>query len=240
PGQRDLNRCFRAPWHDAPGRLAQAILAELVALGPEAVVDLHNTSGRSPAFAVAVLDDQRHRTLARMFCDHMIVTDLRLGALMECAETLFPTLTMECGGADDANAHALAGDVLRRFGGRKELFAAQPATDTLRVFRNPVRVELTPGASLSFDAGSGADVTLSHDIQARNFHVSQPGDVLAWLRDTREIRLSARDHRRRRVLHDLCTIRHDALTPRVPLRLFMATGRADIAASDCLFYVSPA
>jgi len=42
------------------------------------------------------------------------------------------------------------------------------------------------------------------------------------------------------VLHDLCTIRHDALTPRVPLRLFMATGRADIAASDCLFYVSPA
>src|SRR5690606_33627744 len=80
PGQRDLNRCFRAPWHDAPGRLAQAILAELVALGPEAVIDLHNTSGRSPAFAVAALDDQRHRTLAGMFCDHMIVTDLRLGA----------------------------------------------------------------------------------------------------------------------------------------------------------------
>lgn len=240
PGQRDLNRCFRAPWPDAPGRLAQSLLATLVSYGPEAVIDLHNTSGRSPAFAVAAIDDARHRTLAGMFCQHLIINELRMGALMDSAETLFPTLTIECGGAHDPAAHQCAADVLHRFGSHPGLFAARPATSTLQVFHNPIRVELAPGASISFKTKQPADVVLDANIQAYNFCVAQPGERLARLRDGQAGLLSVRDHRGRPVFSELFQIVHTHLTPRLPLRLFMATDRADIAASDCLFYVAPA
>ena len=240
PDERDLNRCFRAPWQDAPGQLAQAILGELVALGPEAVLDLHNTSGSSPAFAVAAIDDARHRAFAGRFCDHLIVTDLRLGALMEAAEHLFPTLTIECGGSGDPQADAMAATVLARFAASPALFDAQPATDTLTVFRNPVRLEIAPGASLSFDPADGADITLSADIQQHNFRLALPGAALATLGPAGLGHLVARDHRGRPVLGELFADQAGVLTPRQPLHLFMATGRADIAASDCLFYVCPA
>ncbi|MCH8544503.1 MAG: succinylglutamate desuccinylase/aspartoacylase family protein [Alcanivorax sp.] len=240
PEERDLNRCFRAPWQDGPGQLAQAIISELVALGPEAVLDLHNTSGNSPAFAVAAIDDARHRAFAARFCDHLIVTDLRLGALMEAAEHLFPTLTIECGGSGDPRADAMAATVVERFAANPALFAAQPATDTLTVFRNPVRLELAPGASLSFDPSEAADITLSADIQQYNFGLARPGVALARLGPGGLSHLVARDHRGRPVLGELFDARAGVLTPRQPLHLFMATARADIAASDCLFYVSPA
>ena len=240
PGLRDLNRCFRAPWTDAPGRLAQSVLATLVECGPEAVVDLHNTSGRSPAFAVAAIDDARHRTLAGMFCNHLIVTELRMGALMDSAETLFPTLTVECGGAHDPAAHQCAAEVLRRFGSRPSLFSPQPATGTLHVFHNPVRVELAPGASVSFSTEQPADVILDANVQARNFGVTMPEERLARLRDGQAGLLSVRDHRGRPVFSELFQISGYYLTPRVPLRLFMATDRADIARSDCLFYIARA
>ncbi|WP_111656205.1 succinylglutamate desuccinylase/aspartoacylase domain-containing protein [Isoalcanivorax indicus] len=239
PGERDLNRCFRAPWQDAPGRLAQAIMAELVALGPEAVLDLHNTSGRSPPFAVSVLDDARHRAFASLFCDHLIVTDLRLGALMDAAEHLFPTLTVECGGSGDPQADAHAAQVIHRYAASDNLFGALPASDTLKVFHNPVRVELAQGARLSFDPADQADVTLAADITRHNFDLCRPGDTLAALGTSGLAALVARDHRGRPVLGELFTSHDGALTPRQPLHLFMATGRADIAASDCLFYVAP-
>ncbi|MBZ2188311.1 succinylglutamate desuccinylase/aspartoacylase family protein [Alcanivorax sp. JB21] len=240
PNERDLNRCFRAPWQDGPGQLAQAILSALVALGPEAVLDLHNTSGASPPFAVAAIDDARHRAFAARFCDHLIVTDLRLGALMEAAEHLFPTLTIECGGSGDPRADAMAATVISRFADSPALFAAQPATDTLTVFRNPVRVELAPGASLSFDPSEVADVMLRTDIQQHNFGLALPGVALASLGRDGLGHLVARDHRGRPVLTELFEARAGTLTPRQPLHLFMATARADIAASDCLFYVAPA
>lgn len=240
PGERDLNRCFRAPWQDAPGRLAQAIMAELVALGPEAVLDLHNTSGPSPAFAVSVLDDARHRAFASLFCDHLIVTDLRLGALMDAAEHLFPTLTVECGGSGDPQADAHAAQVIQRYASTDHLFGALPATDTLKVFHNPVRLELAQGARLSFDPADQADITLAADITRHNFDLCRPGDVLAALGPNGLNALVARDHRGRPVLQELFAEQEGNLTPRQPLHLFMATARADIAASDCLFYVAPA
>ena len=64
PRARDLNRCFRPPFDDAQGRLAEEILELLRLHRPEAVVDMHNTSGSGPSFAVCTFPDRQHDALA--------------------------------------------------------------------------------------------------------------------------------------------------------------------------------
>ena len=86
PGTRDLNRCFRAPFDDIPGKQAQSLLALIHQQGPEALIDIHNTSGMGPAFGVAVFYDRQHDALVSLFAERLVITDLRLGALMELSE----------------------------------------------------------------------------------------------------------------------------------------------------------
>ena len=109
PGNRDLNRCFKPPYFDEPGRLAQAILVALQQYNPEAVIDMHNTSGSGPAFAVAPHNIEQNEPLTSFFCQRLIITHLRLGSLMEISEHQCPTVTIECGGRLDNESHESIG-----------------------------------------------------------------------------------------------------------------------------------
>lgn len=238
PGERDLNRCFRAPWQDRPGRLARAILETLISLEPEAVLDVHNTSGSSPPFAVTTVDDSMHRSLAGLFTDHLVATDLRLGALMDCAGELFPTLTLECGGAADPQARAVASRALDCLARREKLFEAQPASGAPAIYQNPVRVELAPGRPFRYGNGPGNVLTLREDIETLNLKRVNPGEELGWCPESGPDSLVARDHRGRPVLQELLTTRGGTLTPAQPFYVFMATRREDIASGDCLFYAA--
>ena len=122
PGERDLNRCFNPPYGDAQGQLAEAILSHIRGQQPEAVIDLHNTSGSSPAFSVTCGDTPAQRALVGLFVDHMIVTDLRLGSLME-QELGCPVVTIEAGGSQDVQAEVIADAGLARFFGEADVYA---------------------------------------------------------------------------------------------------------------------
>ena len=54
PGYRDQNRCFHPPFNDREGQIASAILETLAITKPEALIDIHNTSGSGPSFAVTI------------------------------------------------------------------------------------------------------------------------------------------------------------------------------------------
>ena len=64
PGARDLNRCFRPPFNDEQGRIAADLLHRICAVQPEAVIDIHNTSGAGPSFAVACDNSPAHRSIS--------------------------------------------------------------------------------------------------------------------------------------------------------------------------------
>ena len=98
-GWRDLNRCFRAPFEGPEGRIAEGFLRECRSANSEALIDVHNTSGRSPAYGVTTRGGRPQEFLTSLFSDHLVVTDLQLGALMEATENDWPTVTIECGGA---------------------------------------------------------------------------------------------------------------------------------------------
>ena len=173
PGGRDLNRCFSSPFTGGEGELAAEILETLETSRPEAVVDMHNTSGSGPGFGVAISADHKHQALISLFASEMVTNDLRLGALMEIAEHLVPTVTIECGGRLDEDAHTLAWQGLQTYFTKKDIFEEPDNDNKLKVYINPVRLEIKKDCQLSYadKPQAGFDLTLKPDIERFNYRM---------------------------------------------------------------------
>lgn len=240
PGCRDLNRCFNPPFTDTQGQLARALLDTIAALRPEAAIDIHNTSGEGPAFAVTTHMDDRHDALASIFTHRVVVTDLRLGALMEISERLCPTVTIECGGARSQAALHTAVAGLHDFMALEQVLIPVLGGVPLDFYHNPIRLELCDKEEARLSYGDrpteAGGLTLLRDIEKYNFKAVTPDDCLGFisLEDIQE--LTARNAAGEdKLLRYFCS-RHGCLYPTTTLKLFMITGNADIARSDCLFY----
>jgi len=238
PRARDLNRCFRAPFDDAQGRLAEEILALLRLHRPEAVVDMHNTSGSGPSFAVCTFPDRQHDALAALFTRRLIISHLDLGALMELSDQRCPTVTIEVGGRLDDAAHRCAWEGLCRYAGADDIFSAGARERGLERLTDPVRLELRAGISLTYAHRpcAGHDITLRPDIEQHNFGSVGPEVVLGWTGGIPGRLFRAVDAAGACAVDRLVRIEAGELRPARPLKLFMITTNAAIAESDCLFY----
>lgn len=241
PNHRDLNRCFRPPYKDQEGKIAADLLHRLCAVEPEAVLDIHNTSGSGPSFAVVTNSDPRHIALSTLFTRHLIITDLRLGALMEFEQGGFPVTTIECGGCHDPQAHQLAIDGVRRFARKNELFDADSLSSSVIVYKHPLRVELVEGSEIAYgdQPVNGPDLTLHSDVEHFNFGEAAADSVLGWLGERGMSCLTARDALGREHINHYFKQVDNQLQTRQALRLFMVTKNPTIALSDCLFYLVP-
>jgi len=238
PRARDLNRCFRPPFDDAQGALAEEVLEILHLHRPEAVIDLHNTSGSGPSFGVCTHLDRHHDALVSLFTRRLIISNLRLGALMEISEHSYPTVTVEVGGRLDVAAHELAWEGLCRYFTAARVLD-EPGRDWgLEVLRDPVRLELQEHVTLTYaDAPSPAyDITLKTDIEHHNFGIVTPTTPLGWASSPERSLFAAKDAGGRCAVNRLVRIEGGLIYPARPLRLFMITNNAAIASADCLLY----
>ncbi len=238
PGRRDYNRCFSPPFdQDAEGLLCKALLDDIQALQPEAVVDVHNTSGKGPAFCVSVDLQPRHRALVPLFSWRLMVTDLKLGSLMETDSEAMPVITVECGGTAEPSSDQFAFETLQRFLNQPNLFEAGSSKHSLDVYRNPLRVELPRTGRVAYAEAPHpeADLTLRADIEANNFRTVTPDMPLGWMSQSTVWKPHAwregNDH-----FDELYRIDTGKLYPRVAQKLFMITTNPLIALSDCLWY----
>lgn len=238
PGGRDLNRCFKEPFEGEEGAIAQAMLTELRTANPECLLDVHNTSGTGPAFAVTITNDAAHQALASLFTDRLIMTDLRLGALMEYSEQEVPTVTIECGGAQDDHAHQRAYEGLVRYASQSDVLSLEKAEWNVAVLRNPIRVELAPDATIEYrlTPSGQADLTFPPDIEHRNFGIVSPDEPLGWVGQKGLDVLTAISHNRTENMEQVLQIRDGRIYPAQALKAFMITTNPVIAKSDCLFY----
>lgn len=240
--ERDLNRCFSPPYDDAQGTLAQSILEVLRLHKPEAVIDMHNTSGSGPAFAVATHMDQQHDALTSLFTERLVITGLKLGALMEISEHLCPTVTIECGGREDEEAHAIAWNGLQRYFSRSKVLASEPTDWGLELLNNPVRLELNPDYTLCYAEQYNAkyDLSLPPSIEHFNSGITTKDTVLGWVNisDAPAVTelFSCKNSREACVLNQLLYISAGKLLTCQDLKLFMITTNPVIARSDCLLY----
>ena len=254
PQQKDINRCFRRPGesggtggpskkngHDTEqDLLAAQLLRRLGQLKPECCIDVHNTSGTSPAFGVATFMDPRHEALVSLFTHRLVITGIKLGALMELSGEAMPIVTIECGGAAEESSHQLALAGLRRYftepdvlsGSRDEAVAPE-------FFHHPVRMELSRGSDIAYGTHSlvSGGVTLLPDVERFNFGHITPEDQLGFVSGPLRANLSAKDPAGVERIDEFFQLRDDALYPRRRLKLFMVTSNPEIARKDCLFYI---
>ena len=238
PQDRDLNRCFKPPFDDDQGKLAEAFLQILDQKKPEALIDIHNTSGMGPAFSVASKQDAAHEALTSLFTERMLITDLKLGALFEYSERNVPTVTIECGGSQDPRSDDIAYEGLLRY--TREDSVLQPIeTDwPLEVLHHPVRLELQDGAEIRYRDHRDplADLTLPPDVEHYNFGEVTPDTLLGWINPESWHKLLVRAPDGTDIKQQLLQIKGDGLYPADKLKLFMITTNPSIAKSDCVFY----
>jgi hypothetical protein len=236
-GRRDLNRCFRPPFDDADGRIAEALL-DLVRPEPlEAVIDLHNNSGHNPVYGVGLGDDSGRLGLASLFGERYVVSPLSLGSLHEAFPAAIPAVTMECGRAGERHADEAAIAGLTRFLRADVLPRVEAASGRVHLLRAPVRVRVRPGVTLAYGARAEADLTLDADVDRHNFRRQPAGTRIGWLRERAPWPFEALDATRTDRAHELFERRGDAIVTRREIVPIMMTTSARIAHEDCLFYV---
>jgi predicted deacylase len=239
PGRRDLNRCFRPPFEGRDGQIAEQVLALLRAARPELVVDLHNNTGRNPAYAVAGGLDER-LDLAALFCDRFVYSELRLGTFTEAFADLAPSVTIECGRAGDPEADATAYAGLVRLMRLHELAPARASHERMRILERPVRMCLRAEHTLAFAERPhpGASVTLDPEIDRHNFEIVARGTRLGWVSSQCAWPFEARDASGAEVSTSWLEIARGELVSRCSFTPFMLTTHTAIARGDCLFYAA--
>lgn len=241
PQHKDMNRCFKEPFGDSePEQIAKNLLNLIERLQPECVIDIHNTSGSSPSFGVTTFMDERHDALVSLFTHRMIVTDLKLGALMELSETLMPTVTIECGGAMDLESNLMATEGLSRYCALDDVLSKQHGDMSLEFFHNPMRLELCEGKDIAYGDHCliAEGVTLLPSVEHFNFGYIDPSNRLGFISGELTANLSIKDNKGSERITDYFEVRGGELYSRVKLKLFMVTSNPEIARKDCLFYLT--
>ncbi len=239
PGERDLNRCFRPPFdNNAQSQLAKAMLDKLQPLKPEAIIDVHNTSGAGPSFGVAVHMDAHHEALVSLFSHRLVITDLVLGSVMELTETLCPTVTIECGGAKDDESDRVALIGMTQFVGLEDVLNLAPDNIAMEFFRNPLRLELQDGAAISYGIQPLAikGINLLPDVEHLNFSYVEPHTPLGFITGELTTVLRARSNSGEDNLQHYFMVQDNQLLTRLRMKFFMVTNNPEIARTDCLLY----
>lgn len=240
PGEYDLNRRFGVEdAHDTVSELAQHITQYIRSKNPSLIVDFHNTSGDGPPFAVAVKDTEEIQSIASHFTDDMIITHLVVGSLME-QEFHCPVITVECGGASQTHSHEVALAGLLTLAEQYDLTSTpRTSNKTIRRYYHPTRIEAQPGLSLSYgpQINPEVNITLINTIEQYNRGIVPENTLLGWLNRPLEDCLVAVSETNAVNISTIFACEETALYTRVPIKMFMATPRSDLALSDCLFYV---
>jgi hypothetical protein len=241
PGNLDLNRCWQEPYDSAEGHIAQEVLQRFQRLNLEALIDIHNTSGRSPCYAITTQIGDKQKALTDIFSAQMVVTDLRLGTIMEATEFETPTIAVECGGNHDQQSDRLAFDGLSRFTQTDSLFPPGKEYSNISIFEHPIRVELREGATVAYASSpvEKADCTLRFDADNLNFDLLLPGVQIGWAGPNQLDVFLARDAKGHNRAKELFSVLNGQLHIAQPGRILMMTTDPILASSDCLFYFLP-
>jgi len=245
-GHRDLNRCFLPPFPGPEGDLAREVLSRIRRLAPEALVDIHNTTGHTPAYGVGPRSDPARLTLTALFARRFVESDLQLGALIEAVQDETPAIVVECGMAGDPEPDRIAREGLARFlaadslGPALRTGADAGSAPAISIVAHPVRVCLQPGLALRYGRGpeAQADLTVDAGIDRHNFEPIGPGAPIGWVRAGGPWPLVATRADGAEVSRELFQLREGRIEARTGFVPIMMTTDPEIAVQDCIFYAA--
>jgi hypothetical protein len=237
---QDLNRFFSTTSDENSVGIvqrAQQVKQAVREVHPEAVIDLHNTSGSSPAFGVAIDQNDQTLDLISLFTNKVILTGLRVGAIME-QNFAAPIVTIECGGAAQNQSHTLAYAGLSKFAHDVDIFDRHASQ--VEIYQHPCRVEIIPNTNIAFDylSTSSTDVTLRMDAEKFNEKLTPKGELIGWYEGKGDLPFTVKNEQGVEQVNYMFTIRNDCIYTKINMQIFMATTNRNIALNDCLFYAT--
>jgi len=236
-GCKDINRCFGTGNDHSDYQRANLIEQAIKDVSPEAIIDLHNTSGSSPAYASGSVITANVLSLASSFCRTMLLSDFKVNSLME-QKFNCPFVTIECGDSHDEQSHEIAYQGIKHIS-YCENISNFHQTKQLEIMYEPLRLQLNKNVCLSYsDHDEGLlGVTLKNNIEQYNFGGAQQGQMLGWLDSKLLDNLQLLNSQNENVLQHYFSVRSNQLICAINLRIFMATANKNTAKRDYLFYV---
>jgi hypothetical protein len=188
----------------------------------------------------AILTGDKFQTLslASFFSSTLILSDLKLGALIE-QEFTCPFITIECGGSLEEQAHEIAFTGISHIAQCETIDYIHQEKDVDVIYR-PLRLQVNQGVNLSFaehDEGYSG-VTLKSNIEYFNFGGAHQDEMIGWVDGDGTNNLILLDKEGKNIIDKYFYARDNLLVCRHNLRIFKATTNKDVALSDCLFYVA--
>ncbi len=178
--QHDFNRSWPGTHHPETreAKLIRQVYNYVARQHPVASIDIHNTTGRNPKFAVVDRLDPPFLNLAARFSSRVILFDKTNGLQQQAMARICPAVTVECGqtGTPGCERHAIK--LIEAC-----LLDNDPANLTLTdkpltILKAFVAITVPGSVSFSLD-GSPADICFRKDIDLLNFRIIKAGTVIA-------------------------------------------------------------
>lgn len=144
PGQTDFNRIWRPPTG-----IAAELLQALEAAPPQAVVDLHNNTGKNPHYAVLTDLSPSSLGLARLFSEVGVIIEEPDSVLTRAfTDRNIPGVTLELGSVGDPKAEERAANFCSAL--FDQGLPASGSLEDLQLFRTLARVHAPADATFTF------------------------------------------------------------------------------------------
>lgn len=244
-GSKDINRCFGSIGKAATDQenqqgcyqRAKIIEQAIRDVNPEIIIDLHNASSSSPAFAVTTLITTETLAVASFFSQTLVLSDLQLGSLMG-QNFSCPFISIECGGSLDEQSHEVA------YAGIKHIAQCEQINyihqdKKVEVIYQPLRLQIKEDVDLSYAKQDEGDsgVTLKNNLEYFNFGGANQDEMIGWIDGNGIDNLALLDKQGKNVIADYFYTRENQLVCKHNLRVFKATTNKQAALNDCLLYV---
>ncbi len=173
--QTDYNRIWAADCDVPEAAIARAVLQRLEEVPPFAAVDIHNNSGRNPAFACVNRLTPEFVGLAGLFSDTIIHFTRPKGVCsLACAE-IAPSVTLECGQPCEPEPLRRTVEYLKQLLVLDELPTAKQLNSRPKVLETVATIRVKPGVSFDFAGEGGSELSFRADLESLNFTESAAG-----------------------------------------------------------------
>ncbi|REL29270.1 hypothetical protein [Thalassotalea euphylliae] len=236
PEGKNLDRCFGTTSLSQYFLRAQMLAASIRQVKPIAVLDLQNTQGSSPAYAMSLRQSHDHLALASLFCKTLVVSDLRLGAIFE-QNFDCPVVSVQCGNPELAQNNHLTETALIDFIEQKDLSLRELPSD-LAVIHDAKLIKLSANKSVAYGTEpSDADITLKDMLKQCNFTKLAGKTHIGWTAKPASELLES-ESRNEQALEEFLAIENGHIYCQPGTFLFSINPLLPQHASDRLFFVA--
>lgn len=238
--QEDLNRIWAPSSTTTPlRRTASEVLDHLRLADIEALVDLHNTSGDNPRYAIVTRPTVANLNLATLFTSHIVHWELSNGAFVEAVQDERHAVAVELGRPGQAGGFEAAVTGLRRY-------LDVPAIEERRTLRPYTlmtglhRVTVPPDVELRFGGtlDGTVDLVVPADADRHNFVEVAAGHTLGRVRRGVPIPVEVVAPDGHVATEDVVRIDGDRLVLTRAATPVMMTRTVEAVRKDCLVYLA--